>query len=344
MRAHLRTVLVLVAAVGLLAWFLSQADLAHVWTEIQGVDPPLLGLAVAATLTTYVSRSIRWQALLEGLGPTHFGNAFRATVMGYAASFLLPARPGEFLRPYVLARREALSATAVFATVLLERVFDMVTVLVLFALFLVLADRSPGQSDPTAFRLVKLSGLLVAVVTVAVLAVLFVLAGRPGTLNGVVARVERALPPRLGRRVAHVARTFTEGLAVVRRPQQLVMVFAWSFPLWLSIAAGIWLVTRAFHIEMPFLGSFLVMTLLVAGVLFPTPGGIGSFHWMYRIGVVSFYHAPVDRAVGAAIVLHAVSFFPVTAIGIVFMAQEGLTLGRMRRLAAEAGGAGEGAR
>ncbi len=344
MRAHLRTVLVLVLALGLLGWFLSQADLTRVWAEIRRVDTTLLGLALATTLSTYISRSIRWQYLLEGLGPTRFRNVFRATVMGFAASFLLPARAGEVLRPYVLARREQLSATAAFATVMLERVCDMVTVLVLFAVFLMLAGGSPGQSNPNVYRLVKLSGLLVSLVTVAVLAVFFVLAGRPDALNRLVAHLERVLPTRLARTVGHVARTFTEGLSAVRRPQQLVMVFLWSVPLWLSIAAGIWLVTRAFHIEMPVLGSLLIMTLLVAGVLFPTPGGVGSFHWMYRIGVVSFYHAPVDRAVGAAIVLHAVSFIPVTLVGIVFMAQEGLTLGRMRRLTSDAGAVEEGAR
>jgi uncharacterized protein (TIRG00374 family) len=344
MRAHLRTFIVAVLAVGLIAWFLWGADLSGVWGEIRRGRPELLALALLTTLTTYASRALRWQYLLEGLGPTRFSNAFRATVMGFAASFLLPARAGEVLRPYVLARREGLSATATFATVILERVFDMVTVLILFAVFLVLADPSLGRSDPATFRAVKLSGLVVAGVTAAVLAIFFVLAGRPEAFGRASARVERLLPERLARLVEGLAQRFAGGLAAVRRPQQLLMVFVWSFPLWLSIALGIWLTSQAFHIEMPFLGSFLMTTLLVAGVLVPTPGAVGGFHKFYQIGVMSFYGAPLDRAVGAGLVLHAISFVPVTLIGILFMAQEGMTLGRMRRLATQAGTAEEGAR
>ena len=89
----------------------------------------------------------------------------------------------------------------------------------------------------------------------------------------------------------------------------------WSFPLWLSIACGIWVVAVAFHIEMPFTGSFLLMALLVVGVAVPTPGAIGGFHEAFRIGATAFFGAPNDRAVGAAIVLHAISFVPVTLLG-----------------------------
>jgi len=97
-------------------------------------------------------------------------------------------------------------------------------------------------------------------------------------------------------------------------------------------------------VDLPFVGSFLVMTLLVVGVAVPTPGAIGGFHLFYQIAVMSFYHASKEKAVSAAIVLHAVSFVPVTLLGIVFMVQEGLTLGRMRTLASERVAAGEEAR
>jgi hypothetical protein len=82
-----------------------------------------------------------------------------------------------------------------------------------------------------------------------------------------------------------------------------------------------------------YLSSFLVTTLLVVGVAVPTPGAVGGFHTMYKFGVVTFFGVPDDRAVGAAVVLHAVSFVPVTLLGLVFMFKEGLTFGRMRQMA-----------
>jgi uncharacterized membrane protein YbhN (UPF0104 family) len=123
----------------------------------------------------------------------------------------------------------------------------------------------------------------------------------------------------------------------MRQPRRLLVSLALSVPLWLSIAAGIWLTSLAFHITFPYTGSFLVMTILVVGVAMPTPGAIGGFHAAYQIAVQTFFGAPDERAIGAAIVLHAVSFLPVTALGIVFMAREGLTLAGAKALANEQG-------
>ena len=78
-------------------------------------------------------RAFRWQYLLEPLGKVRFGSAFRATAVGFAASSVLPARAGEVIRPYFLARHEHMSATGAFATIILERLLDIVTVLVLLA-------------------------------------------------------------------------------------------------------------------------------------------------------------------------------------------------------------------
>ena len=344
MRAHLRTAVVVALAVALLAWFLRGADLSKVWAEMTRGRVDLLLLALVTTMTTYALRAMRWQYLLAGLGPTRFLIAFRATVVGFAASFLLPARAGEFLRPYLLAQHEGFSATAAFATVVLERVFDMATVLVLFAVFLLTADPALARLDPAVFRAVQAGGLTAAAATVAILAVFYFLAGHPEATGRLSARVERRLPLRLARLVDGMAQTFALGLGAVRRPQQLFLVFAWSFPLWLSIAGGIWLVSRAFSVEVPFVGSFLVMALLVVGVAMPTPGAIGGFHKFYQIAVVSFYHASTEKAIGAAVVLHAISFVPVTLLGIFFMLQEGLTLGGMRRLASEGGASKEEAK
>ena len=128
-----------------------------------GASPICSCCALIVTALTYVLRALRWQYLLAPIGPTHFGNAFRTTVIGFAASFLLPARAGEVIRPYLLARKESLSATAAFATIILERLLDLVTVLLLFGVFVALIPRSGVSGDPTAFARVKLGGQLAAV-------------------------------------------------------------------------------------------------------------------------------------------------------------------------------------
>ena len=338
MRSRVRTVLILLLTFGLLAFFLRNADMAGVWSETRRARPDLLGLAIVLTGATYVLRALRWQYLLAPIGRTHFGTAFRATVIGFAASFLLPARAGEVIRPYLLARKERLSATAAFATIILERLLDLVTVLLLFGVFVATIDSTGGAGDPAAFARVKVGGQLAAVAAVIGLGMFFTLARHPERIGRWALRVERVLPAKLARAVARFVESFAQGLAVMRQPGRLLVALAWSFPIWLSIAAGIWLTSLAFHITFPFAGSFLVTMLLVVGVAVPTPGAIGGFHTAYQIAVQTFFGAPDDRAIGAAIVLHAVSFVPVTILGIVFMAQEGLTLGGARSMAAEGAG------
>jgi len=295
----------------------------------------LLAAAVCVTLMTYVLRAFRWQYLLAPIGPTRFATAFQTTVIGFAASFLLPARPGEVLRPYLLARRENLPPTACFATVILERLLDLVTVLLLFGVFVLLVDPSSLAADPAMYARVKAGGLLAAGGSVAGFLVFYFLAGHPERLGAWALRIERVLPARLARLVASLVESFAQGLAVMRQPAHLLGSLALSFPLWLSIALGIWVTSRAFHMTFGYLGSFLVMTLLVVGVAVPTPGQVGGFHTAYKIAVTTFLGAPESTAVGAALVLHAISFVPVTLLGLVFMAREGLSLGRMRDLAQE---------
>jgi uncharacterized protein (TIRG00374 family) len=342
MRPRVRTILIFLLTIGLLAFFFRKADPAKVWAETRRADPLLLVYAVIVTGLTYAARAWRWQMLLAPIGPTRFTVAFETTVIGFAANALIPGRVGEVLRPYLLARRESLNATSAFATIILERVLDLVTVLLLFAVFVFGVGPGVISGDPAQLALVKLGGGIAAASAVGGLIVLFALAGHPDRLGRMALRVERLLPARLAGVVARFVETFAQGLAVLRDPARLATALALSFPMWMSIAAGIWLTSRAFHITFPYTGSFLVMTVLVVGVAAPTPGGVGGFHAAYQFAVTQFFAASTDRAVGAAIVLHAVSFVPVTLLGLVFMAREGLTFGSARRIAGSATGAGGG--
>jgi hypothetical protein len=263
---------------------------------------------------------------------------FKTTVIGFAASTLLPARAGEVVRPFLLARREGFSATSAFATIVVERLLDLVTVLLLFGFYLAFFDPGTDAGNSTVFRALKTGGLVAGAASVAGLVFMMLVAGHPDRLSAWALQVERVLPARIAGAVANLVRTFLEGLAVVRQPRRLAMAGLLSLPLWLTIAVGIWAATRAFHIEMTYPGAFLMMAVLVVGVAVPTPGAVGGFHKAYQIGAVAFFGASNDRAVGAALVLHAISFVPVTIAGAIFMAQEGLSLRGVRGMAAAGGG------
>lgn len=327
------------------ALFITALTVLLVWLFLRNVAIDELGAALArahlvyiagailVTLQTYLLRARRWQALLEPIGPSTFRTAFRTTVIGFAVSFLVP-RAGEVVRPYLLARREGLPASATFATIIVERLLDLVTVLLLFAVCLPLVEIDVGAD-------VRASGVVAGVSAVAALAVLFVSAGHPERLAGWTERFGRWLPGRLGTALAGFVRTFAGGLAVMRRPGRLAVAAAWSVPLWLSLALGIWFTSLAFDLTFSYPGTFLVMLVLVVGVAVPTPGGsVGAFHVAYLWAVTRFFGLDADTVAAAGLVLHAVSFLPVTLVGLVFMWQDGLTLGRLRGLQVEAREAG----
>ena len=177
------------------------------------------------------------------------------------------------------------------------------------------------------------SGLTAAAGSVFALAVLFLLAGNPARLASSLARLESVLPSKLAGLLARVAEKFATGLGAIRDPGRLAVSLVLSIPLWMSIAVGIWAVSLAFHLSIPFGGSFLIIALLVVGLAVPTPGAVGGFHAMFRLGATTFFGAPDDAAVGAAIVLHLFSVGPTLLLGLLFAAQEGLNVSGMRSLA-----------
>ena len=336
MRSSIRAVIVLLLAAALVMLFLYNVDLRGVARQIVHANLLWLALSLFTMLVNLVIRSWRWQYLLEPLGRPSFASSFRATAVGFAASTVLPARAGEVIRPYFLSRQENMSATGAFASIILERVLDMITVLVLLAAYVMFLAPATTSANHTAFEAVKWAGMTAGAGAVALLVVLFVLAGNPTRLAESLTRLEAFLPSKLAGLLARVAEKFATGLGAIRKPGRLLVALMLSFPLWLSIGAGIWTVAVAFHLAVPFAGSFLVMALLVVGVAVPTPGAVGGFHAAFRFAATTFFGAPDDAAVGAAIVLHLFTVGPTLMLGLLFAAHEGLNLSGMRTLANQA--------
>jgi len=336
MRTPIRTAIVVFVAVALIGLFLRNVDLRSIAREILHARARWLTISFVTAILALVIRALRWQYLLEPLGHASFSNSFRATAVGFAASSILPARAGEVIRPYFLARHERMTATGAFATIILERVLDVLTVLVLLASSVFVFNRGIGATNPTAFAAMKWAGAFALGGAIVALVVMFFLAGDPGRIGRWMARLEQRMPSKLAGMIGRVAEKFSRGLGAVRRPGRLFVALLWSFPLWLTIAAGQWAVAVAFHVDVPFTGSFLLIALLVIGVAVPTPGAIGGFHEAFRVGATTFFGAPDSAAVGAAIVAHLFSVGPSLLLGLFFAAQVGMNLSSMRRLAEEA--------
>jgi uncharacterized protein (TIRG00374 family) len=332
---RLRTIFVSVLAIALLVWFLRDANFSEVWRHVRSARLSLLLVALACVGGSLWIRAVRWQYLLDPIGPTRFRTVFRTSVIGFAALAVLPARVGDLLRPYLLARQDGLPFAATIATIVLERVLDCIAVLVLMGIYVWgFADHSTWP--PAFLRPVEIATAVGLIGSLALIVVMWVLATHPERIGAFVTATAWVLPRAWAVRLGGIASGFSSGFAVARAPRDLVIAMLLSFPLWVAIAAESWAVTAALHIAMPLVGSFLLQAMLVIGVAVPTPGGVGSYHEAYRFGVTTFFGASNDQAVAAAIVTHIVSYVPIVLLGVFFMAQDGLSFGRLTQLAGSA--------
>ena len=323
-----------------MAFVLRGAELDRVADAVLGARLDLIGLAGLAMVVTYLARAVRWCYLLEPLGRIHVGVTLRATVMGFAATAILPGRVGEVLRPYVLARREQLSVSAAIGTVVLERLLDLAVILAIFGLSVVAYESPPGIEGGRLLPALYFGGIVATGFALGTLGLAGAAAANPATVGRSVARVTSMLPGGLSQRMAQLSHRFSEGFGVMRRPGPLVGATVWTMVVWLSIAAGLWLVALAFGVEMTPAGAGIVLVLVVMGVAIPTPAGVGGYHAAFQVGATTLFAASAESAVGAGLVAHAISFLPVTIVGVVLMAHEGVHLAGIGQLS---GGAADGA-
>jgi len=289
---------------------------------------PLLGL-VLVTIGVYSVRAWRWGDLLAPLGRVGYADLFSATMVGFASGLLVP-RAGELLRPWLVSRRHPIPTSAGFATIIIERLVDLITVLVLFALYLFVLPTPAAQVEGPLTQLLKVGGAVTGAAAVAVLAFLLALHANATRVVGFVERLLARAPRWLAEPLGRILHAFSAGLAVLRAPAaHLAKVGLQSLLVWLLIALGFHLNHIAFRIDLPFHATFLLIAFLVVGVAIPTPGMVGGFHAFYLLALSEVYG--IDRATAAAagIAAHALTNLPVLVFGLALLGREGLSLGRV---------------
>jgi uncharacterized protein (TIRG00374 family) len=297
-------------AILLLAFFLRGIKLGEIARQVAAASGAWLAASVALAIGTFLFRAWRWTWLLRPVARVPFYPAFVATAFGFAANNL-PGKVGEVLRPALLARSERLPFSPLLASVLLERVFDGASVLFFF---LIAAGTGIPNSRGTG-KLLLPAGLLLILVCAVVFSVF-----RRAQTERFLEKLWRRLPEKLQPRARSFAETFVDGFASLRDPKLLLLVTAGSLAMWLIINLQIYSVLRAFHVDAPFSASFVVTAAAVLGLMFPTPGGLGSYHVAVQLALTDVYGVAKDTASGVALLAHAISFVPITVIGLALFA------------------------
>jgi uncharacterized protein (TIRG00374 family) len=322
------TAAILIATIALLWLFFRGANLGEIWKNLLDADPALIFWSLVATMATYVLRAVRWQVLLAPLGRARLVHCLSATVVGFTLNFLAPGRIGEIARPYLLARREGFSASGAFATILLERMFDLVTV-VFFVAFWLLAGPKQTRNEEMVSSL-EIGGVLGLGLAVVALASMFLFARYPEPSMAVARGLLRVLPQRAATRVGTFLDTFRGGLGVLVHGAGLLKASVMSIVVWLAICLSFWLAARALGVAFGLGDTFLVIGFLTVGVALPTPGAIGGYHYMCSLALTTLFGVEASPAAAVALVAHAISFIPVTILGILLFVKAGLSFSQFK--------------
>lgn len=316
----------------LLWWVLRDVSPASVWAELRDANPWWLLAAVVLATFSFVLRALRWRVLLE---PGHEGSSFDArfgaTCAGFAANNIFPARLGEIVRAYVLARVADLPFGASVGSLVVERVLDGLVL----ACFLVGAILSPAfpLGDTEAAAWVHRTAMVGSVVFAFGFFVLWLVARRPaGALRLWEVTGGRLVPDSLSDRATGLVATLVHGLGSLARFNVLVRAIAWSLAVWVCLGVSIWVGLLAFGITAPgFIGSMFLQAVIGFSVALPsTPGFFGVFEAGARIGLQPW---GIDDAaiVSFATSYHILTFIPVTVLGLLYVRRIGLRWSEVRR-------------
>ena len=268
-------------------------------------------------------RAWRWHYLLGPIKKIPTKTMFPITTIGYMGNNIYPARAGEVLRAVILKRKEGVSVSASLATIIVERIFDGVVMLAF--IFVNLSELA---------KLTGASGFVGNIQQVAVIGtgifigalIVFLVAAMYPHMTAKIGLwfIQRLLPQRLHVKVISLMNKFLDGLASLRSPFNVLMVFFTSVIIWLLETGKYWFVMHAFDFSVSFFALMLMNGIVNLATTIPSaPGYIGTFD-APGIAVLTAYGVERSVAAGYTLVLHVALWLPITLLGAYYLAREGI--------------------
>ncbi|HWR53211.1 MAG TPA: lysylphosphatidylglycerol synthase transmembrane domain-containing protein [Bryobacteraceae bacterium] len=340
-----RNLLFLVAVLGLFAawffrerWMASGFDWQAFARSFINVHWGWMAASVVLALATYLGRALRWRVMLRPLKPD--ANLWRlctATAIGFTAVVLL-GRPGEFVRPYLIARKEAVPVSSQLAVWFLERIWDLMAVLLIFGFALAQVRHSRVNLGPRFAWILETGGYLVTAAALVAVIVLIALGGFSGAMRQRLLSALAFLPEQHHRRADRVVTAFLEGAASTKSGSSLFLLLSYTVAEWAVILLGMgclfWAYPATAHLG---IRDVLIFTGFVAfGGLVQIPGIGGGIQIVSIFVLTEFFGVPLEAATAIAIMIWAVTFVVIVPVGLGLAFREGLNWRQFRQLKSEA--------
>lgn len=324
---------VVVILLGISAWYIGwKIDWGTVGKALGTIELAWLPVGIFCTLGAHLARAYRWRELIPDGKSISVLNAFSATIIGYLMNNVIP-RSGEIGRPYVLAKREKRTTSQLLATIVVERMLDGISLIIIFLslLFTSVGDRLdqvfPEYPISTIIRLIALPLIILAIALVVIM--------RTSLGEELLLRVERRLPVRFHGKLIGLLTDFRKGISV-GGTRGGIAIFIWTILIWLGYLLALYSGVLSFGFDTLFgmgLGDTLVVLAITAvGItIAPTPGGFGVYHGFCVAALYTLYNVPEGDGWAFAIVTHATSYLAVMVLGAYFLLRENISVREISR-------------
>jgi glycosyltransferase 2 family protein len=285
---------------------LNSINLSLAWHALRTSDYWWLAAALAAFALGNLTRALRWRSLFAQGRRPRLSTVTNAMLVGYLYNNILPARAGEAARIVVLTQRSATSPVEIVGTVLLERLYDVLAILVIFF------ATEPWLPHVSWFGAAAVAAIVLASLLAGTAIMLAVYGDRP--LRLLLRPLER-LSLFSGERLEKTIDELTHGLSGLRHPWLAIEAFMWTIAAWLLTALCAYLVSLSFHLHLPFACGVLVAVAIGLSMILPSPpAAVGVFEGAALIALGA-YGVPHSSALPYAVVLHLANFVPFVVVG-----------------------------
>jgi uncharacterized protein (TIRG00374 family) len=294
------------------------------WEAVKSANYWWILPGIAVYFVAVWVRAWRWHYLLKPIKAVKTRTMFPITCIGYMGNNIYPARAGEVLRAVVLKRKEGVPISASLATIIVERIFDGVVMLAF--VFVNLPELAKLATSDSGFVGDIQTLALWGAGVFALALVIFLLAAMFPKITARIGQwfIDRILPKRIREKTSGIMHKFLDGLASLRSPANVLMVFFTSVIIWLLETVKYWFVMHAFSFEVSFFALMLLNGVANLATTIPAaPGYIGTWEAVTK-AVLMAYNVPAADALGYAVVLHVALWLPITLLGAYYMAREGI--------------------
>jgi uncharacterized protein (TIRG00374 family) len=295
----------------------------EMWGVIKTANYWWLIPAVLVYFIAVWARAWRWHYLLRPIKKISTRTMFPIVCIGYMGNNIYPARAGELLRAYVLKKHEGVQISASLATIIVERIFD--GVVMLGFVFINLPELAALTSESGFVGSIQTLAVWGAAIFGIILLIFLFAAMFPKITESVsLWLIGHILPEKWQEKASGIMLRFLTGLECLRSPKEALMVFLTSVVIWLLETSKYWLVMQAFPFEVSYFALMLMNGIVNLATTLPSaPGYIGTFD-APGIALLRAYNVSQEVAAGYTLVLHAALWFPITILGAIFFAREGI--------------------